>query len=111
MFKGRPILGMVSGFMFGLFLGLALFLWGVVPLHSPVLWVAPLVGIVLGLVMAAWAPFGSSDSEASSTAPVGEEPSPASPPPPSDSDMYGASGTTMEQEAIDDPGADRSDQT
>jgi hypothetical protein len=59
MMKGRPILGSVAGFMFGLFGGLSLVLYGVVPLHSDLVWILPLVGIVLGLVLAAWAPFGS----------------------------------------------------
>lgn len=57
--KGRPILGITAGFMFGLFGGLTLILYGVVPLHSDLLWILPLVGIVLGLALAAWAPFGS----------------------------------------------------
>jgi hypothetical protein len=59
MMKGRPILGTVAGFMFGLFGGLSLVLYGVVPLHSDLVWILPLVGIVLGLVLAAWAPLGS----------------------------------------------------
>jgi type VI protein secretion system component VasK len=58
MWKGKPILGAISGFMFGLFLGPTLWLWGVIPFHSPMMWILPIVGIVLGLVMAAWAPFG-----------------------------------------------------
>ena len=66
--KGRPILGVLSGFLFGLFLGISLFLWGVIPFHSPLMWILPIVGIVLGLVMAAWAPFGGG-SEADSVAP------------------------------------------
>jgi predicted lipid-binding transport protein (Tim44 family) len=56
--KGRPFLGVFSGFFFGLFGGLTLFLFGVVPLDSHLLWILPIVGIVLGLIMAAWAPFG-----------------------------------------------------
>jgi hypothetical protein len=63
--KGRPVLGVISGFMFGLFLGPTLFMWGVIPLHSDLLWILPLLGIVLGLVMAWWAPFGRSTSSAS----------------------------------------------
>jgi len=62
MFKGKPILGAITGFMFGLFLGPTLWLWGLIPFHSPLIWILPLVGIVLGLVMAAWAPFGKSDT-------------------------------------------------
>jgi len=56
--NGRPILGVITGFLFGLFLGIALFLYGVIPLSSDWLWILPLLGILLGLVMAAWAPFG-----------------------------------------------------
>ncbi len=46
------------GFLFGLFLGVTLFLYGVIPLSSDWLWILPLLGILLGLIMAAWAPFG-----------------------------------------------------
>jgi len=56
--KGRPILGIVAGFFFGLFGGLTLVLYGVIPLHSDLIWILPLLGILLGLVLAAWAPFG-----------------------------------------------------
>jgi len=63
MMRGRPILGLLSGFLFGLFGGVTLFLYGAVPLASPLLWILPLVGIVLGLVLAAWAPFGSGASQ------------------------------------------------
>lgn len=58
--KGRPILGVTTGFLFGLFLGITLFLYGVIPLSSDLLWILPLLGILLGLIMAAWAPFGKS---------------------------------------------------
>ncbi len=61
--KGRPILGVISGFLFGFLLGVSLFLWGVIPLHSDLLWILPLFGIVLGLVMAWWAPFGRSSEQ------------------------------------------------
>ncbi len=57
--KGRPFLGVISGFFFGLFGGVALFLFGVIPLDSHLLWILPILGIVLGLLMATWAPFGS----------------------------------------------------
>lgn len=58
--KGRPILGVITGFLFGLFGGITLFLYGVIPLSSDWLWILPLLGILLGLIMAAWAPFGQS---------------------------------------------------
>ena len=62
--KGRPILGVITGFLFGLFLGITLFLYGVIPLSSDMLWILPLLGILLGLIMAAWAPFGKSAQSA-----------------------------------------------
>ena len=68
--KGHPILGITTGFLFGLFLGITLFLFGVIPLSSDWLWILPLLGILLGLIMAAWAPFGT-----------GAAPSPTPPPP------------------------------
>lgn len=74
--KGRPILGIVGGFMFGLFGGLTLFLYGAIPLHSDLLWILPLLGIVLGLVFAAWAPFGSrskAETDPSAPEPAAEE--------------------------------------
>lgn len=73
--KGHAILGVISGFLFGLFLGVTLFLFGVIPLNSQWLWILPLLGILLGLVMAAWAPFGKSASPQPAAVP------PADPPP------------------------------
>ena len=70
--RGRPILGVISGFFFGLFLGISLWMWGVIPLHSDLLWILPILGIVFGLVMAWWAPFGR---------PRDEPPAVTSPPP------------------------------
>ncbi|MDJ0791241.1 MAG: hypothetical protein QNJ71_05040 [Acidimicrobiia bacterium] len=81
--KGRPILGVISGFLFGLLLGVTLFLFGALPLNSPWLLVLPVLGIVLGLVMAAWAPFGGGQTD---------EPTQDAPAQPS--------GTTLEQDAI-----------
>lgn len=76
MMKGRPILGAISGLVFGLLLGPTLWLWGVIDLASPLMWILPIVGLILGLLMAAWAPFGSaseapssSDAESTSDAP------------------------------------------
>jgi len=61
--KGRPILGVISGFFFGLLGGISLFLWGIIPLHSDLLLILPILGVVLGLVMAWWAPFGGPPPE------------------------------------------------
>lgn len=70
--KGRPILGVFSGFFFGLFLGITLFMYGVIPLNSDLLLILPILGIVLGLVLAWWAPFGRSppDPEPITSPPV-----------------------------------------
>jgi hypothetical protein len=68
--KGKVFLGIISGFMFGLFLGPTLWLWGVIPFASPLMWILPLVGIVLGMIMAAWAPFGKGPEAVSDQAPA-----------------------------------------
>ena len=88
--KGRPFLGVFSGFFFGLFGGLTLFLFGVVPLDSHLLWILPIVGIVLGLIMAAWAPFGKvttvqpAQAQAQAQASPTAQPAPEASPTPDD---------------------------
>lgn len=56
--KGKPILGGISGLFFGLFVGLDLFLFGVVALDSPLLYILPPLGLAGGIGLAAWAPLG-----------------------------------------------------
>lgn len=56
--KGRPILGVISGLLFGFFLALTLQQFGIYPLTTLSLIGLPVLGVVLGLVMAAWAPLG-----------------------------------------------------
>ncbi len=96
--KGRPILGIITGFLFGLFLGVTLFLYGVIPLSSDLLWILPLLGILLGLIMAAWAPFGKSAEPAptptTTTAASGE------------GTAEGTGDTPAEESTGDDPPAD-----
>lgn len=72
--SGRPVLGVISGFFFGLFLGITLFLFGVLPLNSILLLILPVIGIVLGLVMAWWAPFGGSAPPPVTSPPITSEP-------------------------------------
>jgi hypothetical protein len=74
--KGRPFLGVISGFFFGLFGVVTLFLFGVIPLDSHLIWILPILGIVLGLFMATWAPFGSgtADQPAPTAAPASTPP-------------------------------------
>jgi hypothetical protein len=56
--RGRPVLGGIAGFVFLLFLGVDLMLFGVVPFNSPLLTILPVVGIVLGVALGLWAPLG-----------------------------------------------------
>jgi len=87
--KGHPILGITTGFLFGLFLGITLFLFGVIPLSSDWLWILPLLGILLGLIMAAWAPFGKGTERAPAPAPPANAP-PATIPPATDAPVQPA---------------------
>ena len=97
MFKGRPFLGAFSGFFLGLFLGPTLWLWGVIPFHSQWIWILPLVGIVIGLIMAAWAPFGSGSQPQPATADtLGYAAA-------GDADPAQTAGTTLEQEPVEPP--------
>ena len=57
--KGKPVLGVISGLFFGLFLALLLQQFGIRPLDNLSVIGLPILGIVLGLVMASVAPFGS----------------------------------------------------
>jgi hypothetical protein len=56
--RGRPVLGGISGFFFGLFLGITLLSFGILPLNSPLLTFLPIIGLALGLVLAFTAPLG-----------------------------------------------------
>jgi hypothetical protein len=58
MFRGRPIIGAIAGFFFFLFLALDLLLLGVIPLKSAVITILPIVGIIVGIVWAKFAPLG-----------------------------------------------------
>lgn len=49
--KQRPVLGIISGLVFGVFLTADLALFGVVPLDSVVLTIVPVAGLVLGGVL------------------------------------------------------------
>ena len=58
--RGRPFLGFFAGLIFGVFLAITLVLVGALPLNSVLVSIMPALGIAYGLLMAAWAPFGSS---------------------------------------------------
>jgi len=65
--RGRPILGLVTGFLFGLLFGAALFLFALIDLESPFLVVLPLLMAFLGLVLALWGPFGTGSTTPTAT--------------------------------------------
>jgi uncharacterized YccA/Bax inhibitor family protein len=56
--RGRPVRGAVAGFFLGLFVALDLVVFGVLSLDSDVLALAPVLGIVAGVLLAMLAPFG-----------------------------------------------------
>lgn len=57
-FRGRPWLGAVSGFFFGAGVAVLLQQFAIWPLDNLSFFGLPLLGILLGLGAAAWAPFG-----------------------------------------------------
>lgn len=60
--RGRPILGVFGGLIMGLGLMLVLQQAGIYPLTALSVFGLPILGVILGLVMAAWAPLGKGDS-------------------------------------------------
>ena len=56
--KRRPILGAISGLIFGLGLALLLLGLGVLPLESIAVTILPPAGLVLGLLLGLWSPAG-----------------------------------------------------
>lgn len=55
----RTMLGGLAGLCCLLFVGIDILLFGLVPLHSPLLTALPLAGLLLGAAWAWWAPLGS----------------------------------------------------
>jgi uncharacterized membrane protein YccF (DUF307 family) len=56
--KGRPVLGIISGLLFGFFVALLLQQLAIAPLSTLTLIGLPVAGLVLGIVLSAWAPLG-----------------------------------------------------
>ena len=56
--RGRPIRGLIGGFLLGFFLSLDLALTGAVQFDSAVLTILPFVFMVIGLLLGLWAPIG-----------------------------------------------------
>lgn len=64
--RGRPVRGAISGLFFGLFLALTLQQFAIRPLDTLSVVGLPLLGLVLGLVIARAAPFGGRRGDAGS---------------------------------------------
>lgn len=56
--RGRPILGAIAGFLLGAFVWIDLVLFGVIAFESVSVWFFPIVGLIAGIALAMWAPFG-----------------------------------------------------
>jgi len=56
--KGRPVLGIISGLLFGFFVALLLQQLAIAPLTTLTLIGFPIAGVVLGIILSAWAPLG-----------------------------------------------------
>jgi hypothetical protein len=86
-YRGRPVLGAISGFFLGLFVATDLLLLTTIQLDSPLLTILPIVGLVLGLVLGLWAPLGrarvapATPTMAAPAATAATAPPPASPEP------------------------------
>ena len=57
--RGHPILGAISGLIFGVALSLALLVFTVVSLSSIALLILPVALLVLGIGWGVWAPIGA----------------------------------------------------
>lgn len=57
-FRGRPVLGAISGFLLGIAVAVFLQQAGVRPLDNLSFFGLPLLGLAFGLGMALWAPIG-----------------------------------------------------
>lgn len=93
--RRRPVLGILSGIIFGIFGALSLALWGIVPLDSVALTVVLVLGIGLGIAVGFTTPLARLRGGGAAPAPESPEAPPASEPPsrpPSESPSDSPSG-------------------
>ena len=57
-YRGRPVLAAISGFFAGLFLALDFVFFGAIRLDNITVTVLPILGLVVGILLALWAPIG-----------------------------------------------------
>ncbi len=60
--RGRPVIGFIGGLLFGLGMMLVLQQAGIYPLKPASVYGLPILGVILGLVMAGTAPLGGRGS-------------------------------------------------
>lgn len=60
--RGRPVLGAIAGLLLGIFVAVDLQQFGIRPLDNLSVIGLPLIGLVLGLVVAYFTPFGGRSS-------------------------------------------------
>lgn len=60
--RGRPVLGAVSGFFFGVFASLALMMFAIWPLDALSVFGLPVLFALVGVGLALWAPLGRGDA-------------------------------------------------
>ena len=102
--KGHSVLGGICGLFFGLFVGLDLVLFGVVPFNSAVPFILVVLGLVGGVVWGRWAPIGAGRARAGAPAVPAAAAAPSSAPEPSEPDQPAdAVGPAAEAEAADIP--------
>jgi hypothetical protein len=77
--RGRPVLGAISGFFFGLFLGITLLSFGILALDSFLLTLLPILGLVLGIVLGLTGPLGGGGGSSRGSATKSTTPSSAAP--------------------------------
>lgn len=77
---GRPVLGAIAGLFLGLFVAIDLQQFGVKTLDNVSVFGFPAIGLVLGLVLAWWGPFGRGRAEMRARASTGHDhPAPSEP--------------------------------
>ncbi|NNF65080.1 MAG: hypothetical protein HKN07_12605 [Acidimicrobiia bacterium] len=55
--RGRPVLGVIFGLLFGVFFALLLQQFSIRPLDNLSVFGFPILGLLIGLALAKWAPF------------------------------------------------------
>lgn len=68
--KGKPVRGAIGGFFFGLFLIFDLIFLKVVESDATALLALPIVFLIVGLGLAAWAPLGRNKATATTEPPT-----------------------------------------